>query len=126
MKTCSLCKVKMNISLFNKNRANAGGLNYWCRECANRKTRDYRRTVSGHEATVRGQRTYRETEKGKEARRARHAVSIAVRSGKIPKASDLLCETCSEPAVHYHHNSYAPENHLDVVPLCMTCHKRED
>lgn len=54
---------------------------------------------------------------------AEQAVMIAVRRGDIPKAHSLACQKCGNKAKHYHHWSYAPEHQLDVIPLCVPCHK---
>lgn len=55
---------------------------------------------------------------------AQHAVLAEVRKGTIPKASECVCRTCGQQAAHYHHESYAPEDRLKVVPLCNSCHVR--
>ena len=47
MKTCAKCVKSKDESEFNKQRTSRDGLNYWCRECCNRATRDHFRTLDG-------------------------------------------------------------------------------
>lgn len=51
------------------------------------------------------------------------AVAVAIRSGKLAHPSTLSCSKCGQPADQYHHESYAPEHFLDVVPYCRCCHR---
>lgn len=58
---------------------------------------------------------------------AGQAVYRAVRAGKMPHASTLPCKECGNPAREYHHhNGYAREHWLDVIPLCIPCHVKAD
>lgn len=41
MKTCSICKTEKTLDSFNKNRAKSDGLNTICRECSQKKSREY-------------------------------------------------------------------------------------
>lgn len=53
------------------------------------------------------------------------AVNKAVHEGRLPRVSTHTCERCQEAqAQHYHHEDYAPEHWLEVVPLCVRCHKQ--
>jgi hypothetical protein len=54
--------------------------------------------------------------------RAKNAVNNAVKRGDLPPASTQLCRECGGPAQEYHHESYAKEDWLKVVPLCKVCH----
>lgn len=58
-------------------------------------------------------------------RQAQHALSNAVRDGKVVKLSS--CEHCvtSEKKIQGHHWSYAVEHWLDVIWLCTSCHGKE-
>lgn len=70
-------------------------------------------------------RSYRKRNPDKAA--ARHAIRQAKKSGKIPPASTLPCAKCGKQANGYHHHQgYAPENHLNVIPLCKPCHVAAD
>lgn len=55
---------------------------------------------------------------------AAKAVQHAVRHGVLPPAKDCTCADCGKPARHYHHESYAERDRLNVTPLCVSCHKR--
>ncbi len=58
---------------------------------------------------------------------ARASIGRAIRTGIIPRARELSCRFCGKPAAEFHHLfGYAPEHHLDVVPLCRCCHKKAD
>lgn len=53
------------------------------------------------------------------------ALNYAIRRGKLPKVSTLICTDCGSPACHYHHHlGYEKEHWLDVIPLCRGCHRR--
>ena len=57
-----------------------------------------------------------------ELRKARTSVNHAVRDGRLPMATTLLCR-CGERAVEYHHHlGYSKEHQLSVVPVCKGCH----
>lgn len=56
--------------------------------------------------------------------KARTKVSVGVRRGIIPRVSTLTCVHCGRPAQEYHHhNGYDEPHWLDVIPLCIPCHK---
>jgi len=103
-------------------------------EACKKAQRKYHKTAKGKNT----QKRYEQTEKGKATRRlaikrfvvrnpnyhkARHAVSNAIRDGKIPRPDTLHCYCCKEKAEQYHHwNGYEPEHWLDVWPVCIKCH----
>ena len=81
---------------------------------------------------------YQQSEKGKtvarcavdkyqrrrpEQRKAGNVVNNAIRIGELPRPDTLKC-SCGEQAKQYHHPSYAPEHHFDIVPLCIFCHNK--
>lgn len=54
------------------------------------------------------------------------AVRAAIRCGELPRADEVACAHCGQQARHYHHrNGYGQEALLDVIPLCVSCHKKE-
>ena len=58
-----------------------------------------------------------------ERHKARDAVKSMIKNGAIPKASALKCHNCPSQAKEYHHhNGYAQESWLDVIPVCKECH----
>ena len=54
--------------------------------------------------------------------KARSKVAYLIRKGVIPKPSELVC-VCGKQAKEYHHKDYSKP--LEVVPLCVLCHKGE-
>lgn len=54
---------------------------------------------------------------------AQCAVYYAIRTGKLPSLTKCKCKKCGAPAQHYHHWSYARKHRLDVIPVCIPCHK---
>ncbi len=64
---------------------------------------------------------------------ARQRVNVEVRTGRRPHPNTLPCTDCGhvwrpgERRHHYdHHLGYAAEHHLDVEPVCTTCHAARD
>ena len=57
---------------------------------------------------------------------ARDRLNAAVKMGKLPKVTSLMCCSCEEPATSYHHHlGYKEEHWLDVLPMCDFCHRKE-
>lgn len=64
---------------------------------------------------------------------ARQRVNVEVRAGRRPHPNELPCADCGhvweigERRHEYdHHLGYAAEHHLDVEPVCTTCHAVRD
>ena len=56
--------------------------------------------------------------------KARALVNQKVRFNRIPKASDLICNSCGNKAKQYHHHmGYDWKNRYNVIPVCVPCHK---
>lgn len=49
-------------------------------------------------------------------------VHAQIRSGAIPRASDLVCVDCGKQAFDYDHRSYLKP--LDVEPVCRSCNQK--
>lgn len=107
--------------------------NLWCTGCkawhAKARFSVDRSRGSGRGATCliakRGPRGKRDPQKEK----ARYAVNLAVRYGRLPKPNALPCVDCGhewkegERRQEYdHHEGYALEHHLTVEPVCTLCH----
>lgn len=59
--------------------------------------------------------------------KARELIATEVKRGNIPKISFLVCKICNKQAQEYHHYlGYEKKQWLDVIPLCINCHKIED
>ena len=152
-KRCSHCKEIKPTSEFHKNRSTSDGLSGWCKSCNIATAKAYSQTKKGKEVKHRTARTYSQTEKGKEVQRrywqtergkkvhrqiackqrllypekvrARNAVGNAIVSGKKAKPKTFKCADCGGQAEMYHHYlGYAPENWLDVIPLCFACDRK--
>lgn len=64
---------------------------------------------------------------------ARQRVNVEVRTGRRPHPNTLPCSDCGhiwspgERRHEYdHHKGYTAEHHLDVEPVCTTCHALRD
>ncbi len=132
-KRCCHCKQTKPHGEFFKNRANRDGLQFLCKKCMTDAHLRYVRTPKGWKAHSAGHLRYKRTEKAKVKARnlgrqpARSAVRSMIRAGKMPAASTLRCKHCGKPAKGYHHhNGYELEHHLDVIPLCVPCHRKAD
>ena len=84
-------------------------------------------TDAGKKAVKLAQARYhekkRQTREGRLKAAAVNAVNGAVRSGLLPRVTELLCASCGQPAEQYHHYlGYEQAFHLSVVPLCKNCH----
>ena len=107
---------------------------YWQSDKGKEVQKRYRQSKKGIVAIKR----YQQSEKGKINHRrtnfreytlhsqrikARSAVNNAIKDGKLPRPDTLQC-SCSEPAKHYHHHKgYEPEHWIDVIPICVKCHR---
>lgn len=138
-KRCCHCKQIKSIDEFCKNVSMKDGLCVYCKICNYDYVRRYAKTEVGKESGRRRTQRYRQTEKGKaigkrytekycianpEKRKAKDVVHGAVRARKLPRPDTFKCD-CGEQAKEYHHHKgYAPEHWLDVVPVCVPCHKK--
>lgn len=129
-KICSKCKTERESSEFSKAQSQKDGLQCWCKECKGKEQRGYRQTERGKEA----RRKYQKSESGKESNRrntrnqrrlcpektkARRILNKAIRDGRIIRPSN--CESCFKKRfVQAHHEDYSKP--LDVDWLCNKCH----
>lgn len=66
-------------------------------------------------------------QKEKQVFAAAKALHKAIKAGEFPKAKELKCSHCPRQAAQYHHHNGYDESHwLDVIPLCLECHKAAD
>lgn len=92
-----------------------------------RKSERYKEILDKYHETEAYRRSHCESQKRHRRRHpqraaARAAVSYAIKSGRLLPATEHACLDCGVQAEHYHHESYAEENWLNVVPLCVECH----
>ena len=152
---CTKCKEIKPATEFHKNRSKKGGLSGECKVCVKVYGKSYRQTPRGRAMRALCNTRYRKTKKNKAYRiryakspegkaainetmrrqriahpdrhYARSAVSNAIKTGKLPKATSMQCSYCSKAAEQYHHNKgYEPKHALDVVPACRICHRQLD
>lgn len=58
---------------------------------------------------------------------ARAAIKQAVTQDQIPGIQTLKCQGCGGQAREYHHHQgYEQEFWLDVIPLCIPCHRKTE
>lgn len=130
IKRCTKCRVEKSISGFTKHRTTKDGYNCWCKNCC----RLYKISERGRAAS----RRYEDSDKGKAKTKIRDtrrkllyperiaanlAVNNAVCAGTLPPVGTRSC-SCGLVASDYHHESYAVEDHLYVIPVCRTCHRK--
>jgi hypothetical protein len=129
---------------YTRDKSKKDGLNTICKRCrseictrsyikhraeSNARLRDrYHNDPVFREAHTRRTQTWERKSRGYRAkadpihRKARTAVSNAIRLGKLAKPSCFACVLCGKAAQQYHHESYEPERWLDVTPMCTRCH----
>lgn len=105
-KWCTGCKEWHRIDEFPRDRTRGDGRRARCLKVERGKPRSTRDPL--HEA-------------------ARKAVSYEIRCGRMPPANAMPCTDCghlSDDKRHEydHHRGYEREHHLDVEPVCTTCH----
>lgn len=87
------------------------------------RNRIYRKTDEGKKSVLKG--VYKNRQKYPEKYKARIAVSNAIATGKIKSSKEFICSICKiEQAKEYHHwHGYELEHRLDVIPVCIKCHR---
>lgn len=150
-KRCSDCKQEKAVDLFYRDGSRVDGIDYICKECRrirqssrnrpeqrlkrNDKMRAYK--AKRREKINEANRRYRAANRDKIeayvsdrerthplAVQAKNKVNNAINEGKMPSVKTRSCADCGGQGQHYHHESYEPEHWLDVVPLCVSCHKK--
>ena len=89
------------------------------REEVNAAAREYNRRHSEE----RKEYTKAYNEQNRDKYLAAKALQRAIRHAVLPPAKECICADCGNQAKHYHHESYAEQDRLNVVPLCSRCHK---
>lgn len=138
---CTICERAQPLDNFYDDSRRMLGKRSECKGCVSKNVLEYRRTEQGkqvyqeikrrYRSSSRGKRTQREyAQAGRQERRwypqerARQAVHDAIRRNGFPKPTRYLCTDCGVQAEEYHHESYEREHWLDVIPLCVGCHKK--
>lgn len=146
---CSKCKETKLVSEFPRDRITPTGYGYYCKKChgaavhagkmrnpekynearrlrkrlryAERQERDREYYLRNRERIVaRGRIWY---DHSPQSWKAHKAIQGAVRKGELPKIAGVLCARCQAAAGNYHHPSYHEDDRLNVIPLCVSCHR---
>jgi hypothetical protein len=142
-KVCNICGLTLELDCFNKaNKICKDGKRGDCKRCQSKTFKKYY-AVHKKELNKRHRKyrkKYDKTEHGKEVRNyhaainrnihpdrvsARAAVFTAIKDGRLLKPR--CCQHCNErkPLEAHHYISYQEKNWLDVIFLCIPCHKDE-
>lgn len=148
-KRCNACKVTMSLEGFHKNKRGKFGVQSVCKSCTlayfktpagraarARTTAKYNKSPAGRVTTAKYKKTpggravharVRATPEGRNKRKAHHAVSNAIRDGKLTRpdvcsVNDSVCEGRIEG---HHHKGYERAFWLDVEWLCIAHHAIE-
>ena len=148
-KRCSKCKKFKPLAEFHKNRTTKDGYQSECKICVLKRSKEYYQTEQGKRNRKQNRQSkkgkvahkrYRQSEVGKAIQSAAQkrfyiqhpkqckavsAVQHAIKIGKLPRPNTLQCHYGPVQANQYHHwHSYEPEHYLDVVPVCIKCHRK--
>lgn len=131
-KRCPRCGETKPLDRFSKDRARKDGLRTYCRECMRTQRRRYRDTEKGREARRRERTSWRQANpevlaankrryelSHKTERKAQQTLRRAVRLGEIVRGP---CEVCGHEPAEGHHDLYSRP--LDVRFLCHYHHTR--
>ena len=111
MKFCWKCREWKPQSSFGRDSSRYDGRDAICKSC--RPTRARRSRILPRPSQRIGNQ-------------ASEAVRQAVKKGTLPQLSRVSCARCGLQAHHYHHwRGYDKEYLLDVIPLCIPCHRKE-
>ena len=138
MLRCSKCKQVKPTSEFHVDSSRARGYSYRCKCCQRQRVRgpkpcdpESRRLLAERQRQyrIRNQEELRQKANAyrhdnREKYKAAKALQRAIRYNVIPRAADCTCADCGAQAAHWHHESYAERDWLNVVALCGSCHKK--
>lgn len=94
------------------------------KETNREKLRESARGYSARHAQKRSDYTRRYNAENRDIYLAAKALQKAIRHKELPPAKECTCADCGKQATHYHHDSYAEQDRLKVVPVCSSCHKK--
>lgn len=121
-KQCFKCNQVLPLERFYRHPSMADGRLNKCKSCAKRDVKANRRArIDYYRAYDQAKGSRSKLVPGRRRNQAAHsAVSYAVRTGKISKPK--CCSNCgADTHLHAHHDDYS--KHLQVVWLCVPCHK---
>jgi hypothetical protein len=122
-KECSCCHAIKPLSEFYPDKECKLGVRPKCITCTRRYYHENAKRFSAR------QRVWIENNKERylAKTRGRKAIAKAIRDGQLQPADTKRCQLCSKQATGYHHHKgYDDENLLNVIPLCSSCHTKEN
>lgn len=120
MKYCSKCK-RTEIETFFSPKPYSGGKYYYCRECANKKSRAYYKTDKGRENIKKA--VFKSIKKHYQKQLTRVMLNQAIQKGFLVRPKK--CSNCNKKGkIQGHHEDY--NKPLDVIWLCISCHSDVD
>ena len=139
-KWCPRCLNWKTVDNFYRNKATVDGCQAYCKECfksfmkePHREVRraeynkKYQQRPDVIEKRQKRQKEYHKNEDVQRRHKAALAVNIATRNGTLPHVSNQMCQirNCNSIAQEYHHwAGYNEEHWLDVLPICIKCHRK--
>ena len=137
-KICPSCgEGKDLLAGFHKDCTRPDGATIYCKRCRNKaqllyvennkdaqkeRLSKWRKTENGRQSQL--VRNKRYNKKYPERYRAERFIVYCISKGALLPARTKKCEHCGKQAQHYHHwNGYEPINYLEIIPLCMPCHR---
>lgn len=124
LKRCCRCKSVRPFEHFSKSSQSYDGLGFQCKYCD--QIVNQRVNWSIPESSKSRRKAYQQYRKKEypEISKAHLEVNKAIKRGDMLAASDCACMACGAQAKEYHHhNGYDKEYWLDVIPLCVSCHR---
>lgn len=117
-KHCKTCDTTKPVAEFYKDIWNSTGYTARCMPCARESTRIYQSSTKGRKMLK--HHRARDYVKNREKHLARAAVRTALKSGAL--TMPVLCSRCYlAKQLQAHHEDYSKP--LEVIWLCMSCHK---
>lgn len=127
-KQCTKCDKVKPLDKFRKDSRERDGRRAYCKECARKADKEYRKRPEVQKREAAYQAGYKNprafAEKNPDALKAHNSVNNAVRAGVLARPSSCICVKCGNRAREYHHhNGYDASHVFDVIPLCRSCHR---
>jgi hypothetical protein len=90
------------------------------------RKRAERKARSGYETKRKRQWRAANPELASRIRRANHAVETALKSGRLVRPERCADCRCKGKVEAHHFKGYAPQHWLDIIWLCVFCHRKAD
>jgi hypothetical protein len=99
---------------------------YSNREKILNQSKSYYKTANGRESQKRSSIKYKINYPDKV--KSRKVVQNNIHKGVLQSPKNFICSICNQEQAqeYHHHNGYDPNHWLDVVPVCISCHRKVD